>query len=128
MLAVSGLEVAYGRVHVLRGVDLRVGSGEVHAVMGPNGSGKSTLSHVIMGRPGYEVTAGRVTLDGVDLTSVTRAAVARRMAVVPQETRLAFDFSVLEVAVMGRYPHLGAFEIEGPADLALAREALAATG
>jgi Fe-S cluster assembly ATP-binding protein len=52
---------------VLRGVDLRVESGKVHAVMGPNGSGKSTLAHVLMGRPGYEVVAGRVTLDGTDL-------------------------------------------------------------
>ena len=50
------------------------------------------------------------------------------MAVVPQETQLAFDYTVLEVVLMGRYPHLGAFEIEGPADIGVAREALAATG
>jgi iron complex transport system ATP-binding protein len=50
------------------------------------------------------------------------------MAIVPQETQLAFDFSVLEVVLMGRYPHLGTFEIEGPADIAVARESLAATG
>ena len=55
---------------ILRGIDLRVRSGEVHAVMGPNGSGKSTLSHVLMGRPGYTVSAGRVTLDGRDLLSL----------------------------------------------------------
>jgi Fe-S cluster assembly ATP-binding protein len=52
---------------ILRGIDLRVRSGEVHAVMGPNGSGKSTLSHVVMGRPGYRVTGGRVRLDGLDV-------------------------------------------------------------
>ena len=50
------------------------------------------------------------------------------MAVVPQETQLAFEYSVLEVVLMGRYPHLGAFEIEGPRDVAIARAALAATG
>jgi Fe-S cluster assembly ATP-binding protein len=52
---------------ILRGIDLTVRSGEVHAVMGPNGSGKSTLSHVLLGRPGYVVTGGRVSLDGADL-------------------------------------------------------------
>src|SRR5690606_18721514 len=55
---------------ILKGVDLTVSSGEVHAVMGPNGSGKSTLSHVVMGRPGYEVLGGSVTLDGVDLLAL----------------------------------------------------------
>jgi Fe-S cluster assembly ATP-binding protein len=56
---------------ILRGIDLVVKSGEVHAVMGPNGSGKSTLSHVLMGKPGYEVTGGSVTLDGVDLLAMS---------------------------------------------------------
>jgi Fe-S cluster assembly ATP-binding protein len=52
---------------ILRGIDLEVSRGEIHAIMGPNGSGKSTLSHVLMGHPGYEVTAGGVTFDGVDV-------------------------------------------------------------
>ena len=56
------------------------------------------------------------------------ATLARRLAVVPQETVLAFDYSVIEIVLMGRYPHLGAFEVEGPADLAAARTALRATG
>ncbi len=55
---------------ILRGVSLTVRSGEVHAVMGPNGSGKSTLSHVLVGRPGYEVYSGTVTLDGVDVLAM----------------------------------------------------------
>jgi Fe-S cluster assembly ATP-binding protein len=69
-LVVQGLRVAAGGREILRGIDLTVKSGEVHAVMGPNGSGKSTLSHVIAGRPGYEVLGGSVTLDGVDLLSL----------------------------------------------------------
>ncbi|MGI9602647.1 MAG: Fe-S cluster assembly ATPase SufC [Acidimicrobiales bacterium] len=69
-LVVEGLCARAGGVDVLRGIDLEVRSGEVHAVMGPNGSGKSTLSHVLMGRPGYEITAGSVRLDDVDLLSL----------------------------------------------------------
>jgi Fe-S cluster assembly ATP-binding protein len=69
-LVIDDLRVAVEGRPILHGVSLRVGSGEVHAVMGPNGTGKSTLSHVLMGRSGYEVTGGSVTLDGVDLLAL----------------------------------------------------------
>jgi Fe-S cluster assembly ATP-binding protein len=66
-LVIRGLRASVVGKEILRGVDLTVRSGEVHAVMGPNGAGKSTLGHVLMGRPGYEVLGGSVTLDGVEL-------------------------------------------------------------
>jgi ABC-type transporter Mla maintaining outer membrane lipid asymmetry ATPase subunit MlaF len=69
-LEITGLRVAVAGREILRGIDLRVGAGEVHAVMGPNGAGKSTLSQAIMGKPGYDVLAGTVTLDGVDLLAL----------------------------------------------------------
>jgi Fe-S cluster assembly ATP-binding protein len=69
-LVISGLRAGVPGREILAGVDLTVRSGEVHAVMGPNGSGKSTLSHVLMGRPGYEVVSGSVTLDGLDLLAL----------------------------------------------------------
>ena len=69
-LRIEGLCASAGGQEILQGVDLEVSSGRVHAVMGPNGSGKSTLAHVVMGRPGYEVTAGSVTLDGVDMLNL----------------------------------------------------------
>ncbi|MBM3683103.1 MAG: Fe-S cluster assembly ATPase SufC [Actinobacteria bacterium] len=67
VLEIRGLRAAAAGVEILRGVDLTIASGEVHAVMGPNGSGKSTLSHVLAGKPGYTVLGGTVTLDGVDV-------------------------------------------------------------
>lgn len=69
-LRIEGLRVGIPGREILRGVDLVVGRGEVHAVMGPNGSGKSTLAHAIMGRPGYEMLGGSITLDGVDLLAL----------------------------------------------------------
>ena len=69
-LQISGLAASVVGKQILHGIDLTVGSGEVHAVMGPNGAGKSTLSSVVMGKPGYEVLGGSVTLDGVDLLAL----------------------------------------------------------
>jgi len=69
-LRIEGLRASVAGREILQGIDLVVRSGEVHAVMGPNGSGKSTLSHVVMGRPGYTVTGGSVTLDGVDMLAL----------------------------------------------------------
>lgn len=69
-LIIENLRAEVDGITILKGVDLRVPSGEVHGVMGPNGSGKSTLSHVIMGRPGYTVTGGSVYLDDVDILAL----------------------------------------------------------
>ena len=69
-LRIEGLRAGIPGREILRGIDLEVHSGEVHAVMGPNGAGKSTLSAVVMGRPGYDVLGGTVTLDGVDVLAL----------------------------------------------------------
>jgi iron complex transport system ATP-binding protein len=115
-----------GGTLVLDDVSTTIPRGGLVGILGPNGSGKTTLLRILAGllRP----SQGSVSLDGADLRTVPRASVARRMAMVPQETQLAFEYTVLEMATMGRYPHLGAFEIEGPEDLEIAREALRATG
>jgi Fe-S cluster assembly ATP-binding protein len=77
-LRITDLRAAVQAREVLKGVDLVVGSGEVHAVMGPNGSGKSTLAHVVMGHPAYEVLGGSVTLDGTELLGMPAWERARR--------------------------------------------------
>jgi iron complex transport system ATP-binding protein len=128
LLRAADVSFSYDRLRapVLRGVSLDVPADGFVGILGPNGSGKTTLLRVLAGT--RQPSSGRVLLDDVDLTRVSRTDVARRMAVVPQETHLAFDFTALEVVLMGRYPHLATFEVEGPRDIAIAREALSATG
>ncbi|TMK33678.1 MAG: Fe-S cluster assembly ATPase SufC, partial [Actinobacteria bacterium] len=77
-LQVKGLRAAVGDREILRGIDLTVQQGQIHALMGPNGSGKSTLSNVIMGRPGYRILEGSVVFHGEDITSLTPDQRAKR--------------------------------------------------
>ena len=126
MLRAADVAFSYGSAPILRGVSMEVPANGFVGILGPNGSGKTTLLRILAGvlRP----SSGRVLLDEEELARTPRPALARRMAVVPQETHLAFDYTVMEVVLMGRYPHLGAFQIEGPSDFAIARDALSATG
>ena len=111
---------------VLDGVTATIPRGGIVGILGPNGSGKTTLLRLLSGT--RVPTRGQVLLDEVPLTRISRRAIARRIAVVPQETQLAFEYTVMEMVLMGRHPHLGLFEMEGPNDLAVARDALRATG
>jgi iron complex transport system ATP-binding protein len=108
------------------GVSLAVPAGSVIGVLGPNGSGKTTLIKLLSGA--LAPRSGTIQLDGKALGGYGKAELARRLAVVPQDTHLAFDYTVLEIVLMGRYPRLGAFQVEGPDDLAAAFDALTATG
>ncbi len=119
------LRCHYGAVEALRGVSLSVGAGELVGMLGPNGSGKSTLvkalSRVL--RP----ASGQVLLDGTDLWRMGAREVARRIAVVPQDAPAPFDFSALDVVLMGRSPHLSRLAAEGIEDLRIARAAMERT-
>jgi iron complex transport system ATP-binding protein len=108
------------------GVSLAVARGSFTGLIGPNGCGKTTLLKLMAGvlRP----ASGAVTLDGRALADMPRRTAARHVAVVPQDTHPAFDYTALEIVLMGRHPHLGPTQLEGPADLAIAQQSLDATG
>lgn len=125
-LRIKDLTLGYGSRVVLRQVSLEVGPGQVLGILGPNGSGKTTLLAAVSGvlRP----WAGEISLNGQSLPRMSRLALARLVAVVPQNPSLPAAFTALEIALMGRYPHLGFLRFEGQKDLALAWEALEKTG
>jgi len=106
-LAIHGLRGAVAGKEILRGIDLEVSSGEVHAVMGPNGAGKSTLSAIVMGKPGYEVLGGSVTFDGHDVLALP-----------------TWERAALGLHLVLQYP----IEVPGVALDDVLREALAARG
>ena len=111
---------------ILRGVDLKIGAGEVHAIMGPNGSGKSTLSYVLSGRDGYEVTAGSATLDGAELLEMEpeeRAAAGLFLAFqYPVEIPGVGNMTFLRTAVNAQKKSRGEPEVSAADFLKLVRE------
>jgi iron complex transport system ATP-binding protein len=122
VLAADGVRFGYGPRLVLEGVSLALERGEMLGVIGPNGAGKSTLVRVLAGivRP----ATGVVRLEDRPISAWTRAERARRLALVPQDPRVEFPYTVLEVALMGRSPHLSPLALPGRHDLEVARAAL----
>jgi len=125
----SASDVSYGyadRAFMLRDINLSVPRGSLTGLLGPNGCGKTTLLKLLSGVLYPE--HGTVAFDGRALRQIARRELARHIAVVPQETHPAFDYTAVEMVLMGRHPHLGLFQLEGPHDLAVAYDAMAATG
>jgi iron complex transport system ATP-binding protein len=121
-IAFDAVSAGYGPRDVLSSLTLSFGRGELCGVLGPNGCGKTTLLRLVSGalRP----RAGRVELFGADVGRAAPRDVARRVAVVPQETAPVFAMAALEVVLIGRHPWHPAFAFETDADIAAARAAL----
>jgi Fe-S cluster assembly ATP-binding protein len=126
LLEVKNLAVKVDDRDILKGLDLVVNRGEMHAIMGPNGSGKSTLSHVLSGKPGYEVTAGEVRFEGEDLLALRpdeRAARGIFLAFqYPQEVPGVATMTFLRTALNSQRKARGEGELSTPEFMKRVRE------
>lgn len=122
MIEVNSVSFRYHEAWVLREVSFRVEKGEFVGVIGPNGSGKTTLLKLL-----YRLLTpqkGEILIELVPMKKMDRRDIARRVAVVAQETQVLFPFSVLETVLMGRSPYLGHLLFESEKDLEIARKAM----
>jgi len=126
ILNVDGVDCYYGSVKVLEDVRFSVKERDFVGVLGPNGSGKTTLLKSIS--RALKPHRGVILLNDLDIYALRSVDVARQMAVVPQETSVSFNFTALDIVLMGRNPHLSRFQVEGDKDLAIARRAMERTG
>src|SRR5881275_1042764 len=121
LLEVKNLNVRVDDREILHGLSLTVNNGEVHAIMGPNGSGKSTLSHVIAGKPGYEVTGGQILFRGEDLLEMAPNERAARGVFLafqyPVEIPGVTTWNFLHAALNAQRKARGEEEISSPAFL-----------
>lgn len=124
-IEIHNLSFCFEKKPVLEGINLSFARGKFHTIIGPNGSGKTTLLRMLA--RALEVNKGMITVNGVDLKTLRPKNLARQLAVVPQDSTWEFDFSVLDVVLMGRTPYLSRFATEGEADLAAARQAMEMT-
>ena len=115
-----------GQAFALAGLSFELRRGEILGVLGPNSAGKTTLIRLLTRI--LQPTRGTIEVEGVALASLTRADLARRVAVVPQDVPQGLPFTVQELVLMGRYPHAPRRFFETPDDLLVARDAMAATG
>ena len=126
IIDIKNLSFSYEKSAVLEDLSFSVDKSSFFVIIGPNGSGKSTLLKIISGI--LSPQSGTVDILGVPIYRYTRKKLARTISLVPQLTSVDFPFSVLEVVLMGRSPHLGILGLEQEKDIRIARQALRFTG
>jgi iron complex transport system ATP-binding protein len=126
VISVQNLNHDFDGRPVLADVTFDVAAGGFFIIIGPNGSGKTTLLKLLVGL--LPLKSGRVEVLSRDIRRYSARSLARRIAYVPQNVPVEFPFSVTQVVLMGRAPHLGLLGFEGEADLEMARDAMAITG
>jgi iron complex transport system ATP-binding protein len=126
LLECRGIDVCIGSRTLVRGLDLRVGGGSMLAILGPNGSGKSLSLHTLAGLRSPK--AGALLISGRPLAEWPRRALARELALLPQNVEDPFPASVIETVLLGRHPHIARWQWESARDLAIASDALVAVG
>ena len=125
ILTVDGIDCYYGSVKVLEKVRFSVRERDFIGILGPNGSGKTTLLRSISRT--LKPHRGVIFLNDVDIYTLKSVEVARQMAVVPQDTVIAFNFTALDVVLMGRNPHLSRFQMESEKDIAITKRTMELT-
>jgi iron complex transport system ATP-binding protein len=126
LLECRSIDVWVGTRTLVRGLNLRVGSGSMLAILGPNGSGKSLSLHTFAGL--RLPKGGELLISGRPLTHWPRRALARELAILPQNVEDPFPASVIETVLLGRHPHIARWQWESARDLAIASDALVAVG
>jgi len=125
-LECRGIDVCIASRTLVRGLNLQVGRGSMLAILGPNGSGKSLSLHTFAGL--RSLKAGELLISGRSLTDWPRRALARELALLPQNVEDPFPASVIETVLLGRHPHIARWQWESDRDLAIASDALVAVG
>lgn len=124
-LNVDGVECHYGSTKILENVSLTANPGDFVGIIGPNGSGKTTLLKSISRT--LKPFRGTILLDKTDIYDLKSVELAKKLAVVPQESNIGFSFTAMDIVLMGRNPHLSRFQMENERDVSIVRKAMERT-
>ena len=124
MIEINNVSFSFEQ-EVLKNININIEKGKFYTILGPNGSGKTTLLRLLS--KSLQMESGNICIDGKDLNQIRPNLLAKQMAVVPQSTEIEFDFSVQDIVLMGRTPHISRFCSESENDIKIAMNAMEIT-